>query len=466
MIDEELYQRAADELNSDRRDPKLWAKACALASDDHDEARFLYTNLRVEQLLDKTKRQRSAAPSHDTFEAAIDAIDSPADSRKEQPAPEDRVELDPAAAPTIDDMPAPVSVRTPTSLELEPESDFDLEPIKEPDSLDSTIVEPFDVETTQRPEKQADFLAEANSDSPSAAPPEFLAEHTVGQDSPLTADGLTAEPEHVEPEQALGGRPGQNQAADEFSWLEDPVVSTDTDNAIDSQALTAATAIEREPIDAIVEGSHAATQTATQTTAARSYADAQRLAKDTDSLLDDHSDRTKSPASAIRDDYADAHTLDDLLDQETQATDSQEITKSLKDGRGPKWIIYESHIGSLKAIKRGVSWGALWLTMPWLVVRGLIGTAISYGLVWIACLSGVVITGLAWIDAGPEASLELKATCAAFAFIAVIALVIVPFVRGNRWRERRLIRKGYTKLAKVRARSADEAIGRWRRAMP
>ena len=53
MIDEELYQFATDELNSDRRDTELWNRACALARDDHDEARFLYTNLRVEELLEQ-----------------------------------------------------------------------------------------------------------------------------------------------------------------------------------------------------------------------------------------------------------------------------------------------------------------------------------------------------------------------------------------------------------------------------
>jgi len=53
MIDEELYQFATDELNSDRRDSELWNRACALARDDHDEARFLYTNLRVEELLEQ-----------------------------------------------------------------------------------------------------------------------------------------------------------------------------------------------------------------------------------------------------------------------------------------------------------------------------------------------------------------------------------------------------------------------------
>ena len=53
MIDEELYQFATDELNSDRRNSELWNRACALARDDHDEARYLYTNIRVEELLEQ-----------------------------------------------------------------------------------------------------------------------------------------------------------------------------------------------------------------------------------------------------------------------------------------------------------------------------------------------------------------------------------------------------------------------------
>ena len=51
MIDEELYQQASEELASERRDLRVWARACSLAPEDHDEARYLYTNLRVEELL-------------------------------------------------------------------------------------------------------------------------------------------------------------------------------------------------------------------------------------------------------------------------------------------------------------------------------------------------------------------------------------------------------------------------------
>ena len=50
MREEDLYELATDELNSHSRKADLWARACALATDDVDEARYLYTNLRVEEL--------------------------------------------------------------------------------------------------------------------------------------------------------------------------------------------------------------------------------------------------------------------------------------------------------------------------------------------------------------------------------------------------------------------------------
>jgi len=62
MIDEELYQKATDELNSENRRPHIWARACALANDDHDEARYLYTNLRVEELLKEGGESDAESP--------------------------------------------------------------------------------------------------------------------------------------------------------------------------------------------------------------------------------------------------------------------------------------------------------------------------------------------------------------------------------------------------------------------
>ncbi len=65
MIDEDLYQQATDELNSDKRRPHIWARACALASDDHDEARYLYTNLRVEELIAEREASETSFSADD-----------------------------------------------------------------------------------------------------------------------------------------------------------------------------------------------------------------------------------------------------------------------------------------------------------------------------------------------------------------------------------------------------------------
>ena len=89
MIDEDLYQQAADELNSDRRRSALWARACALASDDHDEARFLYTNLRVEELLAEAKIKESITPSYEELEADVTLALEPIDPTLVEAIPDD-----------------------------------------------------------------------------------------------------------------------------------------------------------------------------------------------------------------------------------------------------------------------------------------------------------------------------------------------------------------------------------------
>lgn len=73
MNDEELYVLATQELNSNQRREDLWARAIALASDDHDEARYLYTNLRVEELAE----ERRAEQLRESQAAAGDSASSP-----------------------------------------------------------------------------------------------------------------------------------------------------------------------------------------------------------------------------------------------------------------------------------------------------------------------------------------------------------------------------------------------------
>ncbi len=50
MGDEDLYLTATNEVDSNQKDPALWAKALTLAEGDEPKARYKYINLRIEQL--------------------------------------------------------------------------------------------------------------------------------------------------------------------------------------------------------------------------------------------------------------------------------------------------------------------------------------------------------------------------------------------------------------------------------
>lgn len=429
MIDEELYQRATDELNSDRRKPKLWAKACALASDDHDEARFLYTNLRVEEMLEERRNpgqakapEPPAAPVDDgTLSLSLEDPTETSPTASVRPGTDHTrsiaLELpEVPLAPTVDTAPAPESEHTPMKLDLDPDKELDFSIVEKP-----------------------------------------AAEPTAALGSDEFVDKLAAGASDHQETESWGGKPGStDDNPDEFAWLDEAVVSEE-----DAGSIATATDGPHElaPIDV------AAQEVVPQAAApALSAANAQRLANDADRLFEDSPTDSATATSASRVDYADPADLDALLDEDEPQDDETDTANDLTTGRGKPWVLYETHTGSLRAIKRGVSWGALFLTFPWLLFRGLVGTAISYALVWATSLGGLVLSALAWFDAGNDASVALKATCAAFALIAFVALIVLPFFRANRWREGQFVKRGYRKLAKVRARNADEAVGRWRRA--
>lgn len=80
MREEDLYELAKDELNSRNRKADLWARACALATDDVDEARYLYTNLRVEELAVEHNIDLTLAnqiPPQELSSLALADIDTP-----------------------------------------------------------------------------------------------------------------------------------------------------------------------------------------------------------------------------------------------------------------------------------------------------------------------------------------------------------------------------------------------------
>jgi len=113
MIDEELYQLAADELNSDRRKSDIWARACALASDDHDEARYLYTNLRVEEMLAEREAGNDPVAAAAGFANEHTSADTLAESL-------DDVDYDESKTAAVIDHSAALNPKAYDGLELEP----------------------------------------------------------------------------------------------------------------------------------------------------------------------------------------------------------------------------------------------------------------------------------------------------------------------------------------------------------
>lgn len=117
-----------------------------------------------------------------------------------------------------------------------------------------------------------------------------------------------------------------------------------------------------------------------------------------------------------------------------------------------------------QAVKTGVSWSALFLTIPFLIYRHLFGTAIVYSLMWIVIAAGLVVTGLAWLDAGDAATPLIKAFTIGFGVLGLIGLFYVPFRYGNSWRAEKLEKRGFELAAKVRASNPGKGIAQARRA--
>jgi hypothetical protein len=128
-----------------------------------------------------------------------------------------------------------------------------------------------------------------------------------------------------------------------------------------------------------------------------------------------------------------------------------------EDGQGKEFAIYRRH-GKVKVVSTGVSWPALFLTLPFLLYRQLFGTAIVYVLTAIILIGGFVISVLAWQDAGADVEPLIQACTIGFGLLCFIGLVYLPFRFGNIWRGEKLENKGFELLAKVRARSPGTAL--------
>ncbi len=401
MIDEELYKIATDELNSDDRKPDVWARACALASDDHDEARFLYTNLRVEEMLNKDGKQR-------TFSATRRSADSNLSDADKL----DTLEL------SLEDTQAPESGRTGQSSSSAPL------PIDDILGFDENATDvPASVAGNAQNSSGSDDLGEAIDELDALAAEN---RNSDGALSNLTGEAI------VKPATTTNATDADVFNSSEYitgsiAESEDELLLPETQrtNALSSN-------LQRQADEMGEEDEHAEVQPAVQTPSVEQL----------DQLPEQET---------IRPDYADGDILDD--------TGTLHLDSDLDDGIGKSYMVF-SRNGAMKAIKRGVSWPALFFTFPWLLSKALFGTALIYGCLWLVSLGGLYVTGSQWLNAGADATMAIKLWTMAFALLALIGLCYIPFRYGNRWLAEKLQNRGFEFESAVSAGNKNAAVNK------
>jgi len=576
MMDEELYQHAADELNNGMRQPEIWAKACELAKDDHDEARYLYTSFRVEAMQEQREMgtlqmaekvvESDSALDEAALEAALnetapDSINAP--QAEEVPVKDSALvdaessDADEAIADVATAIPtlhaSPVGAQTHINNQSEEASLETLHPVPDhaADSLDSTslddtfaggddTIDAFrkEIEAVKAEQSEyADYLDtgafslgldnthDATSDEYNAddtrtqheldqtdleldrtaevttyAARQFEHTQTSVPKQPQNQDTSPGLPDDLPPTvradvQASEQEPATELTSDVLSAILDseptPPVASENFLQDNHDSSPSSNVLSQEALQWLDQSTHHDKDSpisAIQRTPLVNEQDQMRNAMADDSALDDTRlddtsqidtmatgaipaapslDEVPTVAASIAATRSSMHT-GAVAGPDTSTNDyiatSQSYPLDLsEDGHGKRFAVYRRDT-SAQAVKHGVSWTALLLTLPYLIYRHMFGTAIVYGLLWIITLTGLVVSALAWIDAGDNVTPLVQASTIGFALLAFVGLVYLPFRYGNHWRGEKLEKRGYELIAIAKARSPGKAIAKVRAA--
>ncbi len=424
MIDETLYQLATDELNSDQRKPDIWARACALASNDHDEARYLYTNLRVEQMLAAQEKAENdllrsgGKPAADmTLELDDETQEITVESTRAGQTSDlnlqaDGLELEGESSHSS-------IIGNEGALELSA-SEFDLNP---DDIADMNAAEPGIASSLHGKVTKAEAPAPGEKkaitmdDDPLAYWAQQHQEQIrLGEEQSERDNGSTLSKELERQADELPGQHSDIVAVESNSAAIQPKPS-DTPKAKPTYNMPDRIEPNEEPAAPQVEATF----------------EPQR--------------QVLAAESPVHYDYAD--------DDDTIA--NAVINTPINRQGGKRFYVY-SRNGKTHAVKDGVSWPAMLLTLPWLLAKGMLGTGIVYAVLWLVLIAGLLTTGFAWMDAAPNAPTAIKIWTALFALVALVSLFYLPFRHGNEWFQKKLQRRGYELDALVHAKNRREAI--------
>ncbi len=481
MIDEELYQQAADELNSDRRRAHIWARACALSKDDHDEARYLYTNLRVEELMAEREAGLTSGIESDSTDndatLSLDSSDFDLSANVQTSDLSDSLSAD-------DTLSFPQTESVHGGESGEEESDALMRELSE-----ISLSNEDSPASYQRVEFEQRFDAHANGE---------VMDANKAPISPMEKEYYEQNPDQLLDRDETGSFNALERNNEELNMLLDGVDTTSGEP--DVGALTAdftdSTVAESVLIDDELEWLNDADSDRTNLQRvppphpAHEETDrfTQELLRQADEMPGQHSDvvasndvdedvawepsplaneaavGTAAAIGAARYGKQTDASHPRYSGSTTQNGKHTGLPVDLTDGKsGTEFSVYKRS-GSVQAVKKGVSWSALFFTFPYLVYRHLFGTAIVYALMWVIVLAGLIFFGLNWLDAGADATNQTKAFAAGFALLAFIGLLYLPFRHGNTWRSEKLERRGYELVAHVNAGSPGRAIARARRA--
>ncbi|SFH34484.1 Protein of unknown function [Nitrosospira sp. Nsp14] len=125
----------------------------------------------------------------------------------------------------------------------------------------------------------------------------------------------------------------------------------------------------------------------------------------------------------------------------------------MRTGNNKLFKIYEHPTERIEAVKVGFSWPAFFLSVIWMMVHRLWYSAV----LWIA-LYAIVHVAEGFVERMEDSSLTFL-----LLFVVLIAwgaLCLVPGLRGNSWREKNLVRRGYSPIQTIRAESSGDAISK------
>ncbi|MBX2882691.1 MAG: DUF2628 domain-containing protein [Granulosicoccus sp.] len=396
MIEEELYKLATEELNGPNRRPDLWKRAVALATDDHDEARYLYTNLRVEEMIEEREQNPGSAVG------GMPSIDPP------------MVNTDPSSTTTpLPELDEKSIINSELGID-ELSDDLQYHRVANDSFLDDNAADSLET-LDATPLLQRSEFDDVLSDSG----------EMVDDDPTLRIDSLH--------EDALP------RSMPDFK---------SSSNTTDVIRIPAA-----EEIPSFEEASQTSMFATGRTAHPDGLQDDAIFEEDNPEIdLDERANQTQDITRQL-DDTLDSTWTAGLGEGAVAISAAGGVT-----GTGRKrFAILSDDTGQIKAVKDGVSWPAMLFTLPWLLTKKLWGTAIVYLILLAVVVLGGIAIAL-HIDSASEWTNPMRLVAAGFAALGFTGVFLLPFIRGNAWVAKKFQNKGYLMKGLLRANSSKHAL--------